>query len=125
MLALLLVMAGGAVGAGARHLFGRLTLSLLGPGYPWGTLGVNLIGGLLMGLLVGWLARTGAGQGNLRLLLAVGVLGGFTTFSSFALDTVAMIQRGAAGAALLYVLISVVGAVLGVFAGLQLIRSVA
>jgi fluoride exporter len=105
---LLLVMLGGAVGAGARHLVGRLTLALLGPGYPWGTLAVNLIGGLAMGLLLG-----------------VGLLGGFTTFSAFSLDIVTMIERGQAAAAIGYALVSVIGSVLALFAGLQLVRALA
>lgn len=121
---LLLVMAGGAIGAGARHLFGRWTLAAFGPDYPWGTLGVNLIGGLLMGLLVGVLARTGGAEPG-RLLLGVGVLGGFTTFSAFSLDMVTMIERGAFGTAIGYALVSVVGSVLALFAGLGVVRSVA
>ena len=77
--------------------------------------------GLLMGLLVGALARTGASE-NWRLLLGVGLLGGFTTFSAFALDAATMIERGAALGALGYALVSVVGAIAAVFAGLALVR---
>ena len=121
MNSLFLVMTGGALGAGARHLTGRATLALLGPGYPWGTLTVNLIGGLLMGLLVGVLARVAAGE-PWRLFLGVGVLGGFTTFSSFSLDAVTMVQRGQAAVALGYVLLSVVGAILALAAGMSLAR---
>ncbi len=121
---LLLVMTGGALGAGARHLFGRWTLAAFGPNYPYGTLGVNLIGGLLMGVLVGVLARSDAGE-SIRLLLGVGVLGGFTTFSAFSLDVVTMIERGALIPAALYVAASVIGAVVALFAGLSLVRSVA
>lgn len=119
---LFLVMAGGAAGAGARHLFGRWTLAAFGPGYPWGTLGVNLIGGLAMGLLVGGLARTGGGE-NARLLLGVGVLGGFTTFSAFSLDMVTMIERGTPFAAIGYALVSVIGALAALFAGLFVARA--
>ena len=121
---LLLVMAGGALGAGARHLFGRWTLAAFGRDYPYGTLGVNLIGGLLMGLLIGVLARTSGGE-PVRLLLGVGVLGGFTTFSAFSLDVVTMIERGALTTALLYVAASVIGSIVALFAGLTLVRSVA
>lgn len=121
---LFIVMAGGAIGAGLRHLFGRWTLAAFGPGYPWGTLGVNLIGGLAMGLLVGLLARSG-GSEQLRLALGVGVLGGFTTFSAFSLDLVTMIERGALASAFGYAVISVVGAALALFAGLQLTRGAA
>ncbi|SOB86559.1 camphor resistance protein CrcB [Sphingomonas guangdongensis] len=121
---LLLVMTGGAAGAGARHLVGRWTLQALGPGYPWGTLTVNLAGGLLMGLLVGTLARAGGGEG-VRLLLGVGVLGGFTTFSAFSLDVVQMIERGALATALGYVAASVIGAIAALAAGLALTRGLA
>lgn len=124
MNSLLLVMAGGAVGSGARYLVGRGWLALAGPGQPYGTLSVNLAGGLAMGLLAGWLAR-GAGGEPVRLLLGVGLLGGFTTFSAFSLDVVAMLERGQTAAALGYVVASVVGAVLAVFAGLLLVRAVA
>jgi len=120
----LFVMAGGAIGSAARYGVGKLTLASLGPNYPWGTLAVNLIGGFLMGVLAGILARTG-GSEHTRLLLGVGVLGGFTTFSAFSLDTVLMIERGQLGIALAYALISVIGSILALFAGLHLIRAVA
>jgi fluoride exporter len=122
---LLLVMLGGALGTGGRYLFGRATLALFGPNYPWGTLGVNLLGGLLMGLLAGSLARIGQGGESWRLLLGVGVLGGFTTFSAFSLDTMNMIQRGDWASALGYVLASVIGAIAALALGLQLARSAA
>ena len=124
MLPLLYVMVGGAVGSGARYLTGRAMLSLLGPDYPFGTLAVNLIGGLLMGVLVGVLARNTASE-TWRLLLGVGVLGGFTTFSAFSLDVVTMIERGAVGVAFGYVLVSVIGSVAALFAGLSAVRAVA
>ena len=120
----LLVMIGGAVGSAGRYAVGKLTLGTLGPDYPWGTLAVNLIGGFLMGLLVGLLARTG-GSEQTRVLIGVGVLGGFTTFSAFSLDAVTMIERGQWGVAVTYALVSVVGSVLALFAGLYLVRAVA
>jgi len=122
MFHLLLVMAGGAVGASARHLTGRATLSLFGPGFPYGTLAVNLIGGFAMGLLVGALARMSVPGENWRLLLGVGVLGGYTTFSSFSLDVVNMIQRGDLAIAALYITVSVIGSIAALFAGLALVR---
>jgi CrcB protein len=125
MNSLLLVMAGGAIGSGARFLTGRATLAWFGPSYPWGTLAVNLIGGFLMGALVGALARFSVPGENWRLLLAVGVLGGFTTFSAFSLDTVLMLQRGDLSMAIIYVLASVIGSVAALFAGLALTRVVA
>ena len=120
---LVFVMLGGALGSGARYLTGRATLSLFGPELPYGTLAVNLLGGLLMGALAGTLARaTGAGEAW-RLFVGVGMLGGFTTFSSFSLDVVTMIERGAFATALGYALLSVIGSVLALFAGLMLTRT--
>ena len=121
---LILVIVGGAVGSAARYLLSRLSLALIGPAYPWGTLAANVIGGFLMGVLAGALARIG-GSEQTRLLLGVGVLGGFTTFSSFSLETVVMIERGDLALALGYVAVSVVGAIGALFAGLYLIRAVA
>jgi CrcB protein len=85
---------------------------------------VNLLGGFLMGALAGALARTG-GSEHTRLLIGVGVLGGFTTFSSFSLETVNMIERGDWGVAVTYALASVIGSVISLFAGLYLVRAVA
>ncbi len=104
-------------------------LRLAGPGFPWGTLFVNIFGSLLMGLLIGWLVkRTGVGvvsSENLRLFLATGLLGGFTTFSAFSLDVANMWQRGDTMAAFSYILASVLFSILAVFAGLWLVRSIA
>jgi CrcB protein len=125
MPSLLLVMLGGAFGSGARHLVGRMTLSLFGPNYPWGTLAVNLIGGLLMGLLAGGLMRFGENGEQWRLLLGVGVLGGFTTFSAFSLDVMNMLQRGDWGTGFVYVLASVIGAIAALALGLGIARSIA
>ena len=121
---LLYVAAGGALGSVARYQTGVWALRLLGPGRPWaGTFAVNIVGGFLMGLLVGVLAlRGGADQDRWRLLLAVGVLGGFTTFSSFSLDTALMIQRRAWDAAFGYALASVVLSISALFIGLTLAR---
>ena len=119
---LLIVMLGGAIGAGARHLVGSFALARYGPGFPWGTLSVNLVGGLLMGLLAGWLARGGGSEAG-RLFLAVGVLGGFTTFSAFSLETFLMIERNQFGIAALYVGASVIGSVALLFVGLAAMRT--
>ncbi|PTS76704.1 fluoride efflux transporter CrcB [Sphingomonas sp. HMWF008] len=121
MYQLLFVMAGGAIGSAARFLVGRATLRGFGPDFPYGTLTVNLVGGFAMGVLAGMLARYNAGE-NWRLLLGVGVLGGFTTFSAFSLDVVTMIERGSLGVALGYTLLSVVGSIVALFAGLSLVR---
>ena len=122
---LLLVMAGGAIGAGLRFLVGRFTLHQFGPGFPWGTLTVNLAGGLAMGLLVGLLARFGSGGEGWRLFMGVGILGGFTTFSAFSLEVTNMIERGAVGLAAGYALVSVIASVAALFAGLWIARMAA
>ena len=124
MIRLLLVFLGGGSGALARFLVGGLSLRLLGPtAWPWGTFIVNLAGGLLMGLLAGWLAFRGtAEQDRLRLLFGVGVLGGFTTFSAFSLETALMIERRAWGLAAAYAVLSVALCVAALFVGLLLAR---
>ncbi|WP_397422488.1 fluoride efflux transporter CrcB [Phenylobacterium sp.] len=120
---LVLVAAGGAAGAVARYLIGLQTLRLFGAAWPYGTLAVNVLGGFLMGALAGLLAiRGGPDQEKLRLLLSVGVLGGFTTFSAYSLEVVAMIERRAWLQAATYSLGSVVLSVAALFAGLWLIR---
>ncbi|WP_333590371.1 fluoride efflux transporter CrcB [Brevundimonas sp.] len=119
----LLVAAGGALGSMARYGLG-LTLGRVLPGaaWPWGTFAANLIGGLLMGLLAGWLAHRGQGGESVRLFAAVGLLGGFTTFSAFSLETALMIQRRDWGMAGLYVAVSTVLAVAALFLGLMIAR---
>ena len=119
---LFLVMAGGAIGAGLRFLLGRYTLHHFGPGFPWGTLTANIVGGLAMGVLVGLLARFGSGGEGWRLFIGVGILGGFTTFSAFSLEATNMIERGALGLAAGYALISVIASIAALFAGLWLVR---
>jgi CrcB protein len=121
MLKLFLVMVGGAIGAGLRYEVGRLTLHRLGPSYPWGTLSVNLIGGLAMGLLAGILLRLESGEYS-RLFFAVGILGGFTTFSAFSLEAYLMLQRGAWATAAGYVSASVIGSIAMLALGVMLTR---
>ncbi|MFL5295477.1 MAG: fluoride efflux transporter CrcB [Phenylobacterium sp.] len=123
MQTLLLVGLGGAFGAICRYLLGVRALRAFGPGFPYGTLGANVIGGLLMGVLVGVLAlRGGPDQERWRLLLGVGGLGGFTTFSAFSLETALMIERRTYGLAAAYSLASVVVSIAALFAGLVLMR---
>ena len=125
MLPLILVMAGGAIGAGCRYLGGGLILRALGPGYPYGTLTINLLGGMLMGVLVGVLARASVGGEAARLFVGVGILGGFTTFSSFSLETWTMLARGDLAAGAGYALASVLGSVLMLALGLYAARTMA
>lgn len=123
MIKFLLVALGGATGSLARYVLQGQTLRWFGPGWPYGTFAANLIGGLLMGLLVGFLAhRGGADQERLRVLLGVGVLGGFTTFSAFSLDTALMIQRRDYGDAFSYAAASVLLSIAALFVGLMLAR---
>lgn len=121
----LLVMLGGAIGAAARYHLGRLTTHIMGPGFPWGTLAANLLGGFAMGLLVGILARFIDGGEQIRLFVAVGVLGGFTTFSSFSLELILMLQRGEMAAAFTYIALSVAGAAAMLALGLWAVRALA
>ncbi|KZM48625.1 fluoride efflux transporter CrcB [Labrenzia sp. OB1] len=120
---LLLVMLGGGLGAGGRHLVSLATLRLFGTGFPVGTLSVNIIGSLVMGLFIGWLVshETGGLQ-SLRYFFATGILGGFTTFSAFSLDTAVLWERGDTHLALIYVVASVLVSILAVFAGLMIMR---
>lgn len=122
---LLLVMLGGAIGSAARLGVGRLTLHQFGPHYPWGTLIVNLSGGFAMGLLAALLARFGAGAEGYRHLIGIGLLGGFTTFSAFSLDAAVMLERGDLAGAAGYALVSVIGSIIALFAGLWLVRVLA
>lgn len=120
---LLLIGAGAALGAISRHFVGHAALRLMGPGLPWGTFAVNIIGGLAMGLLVGWLAMVErADETSIRLLAAAGFLGGFTTFSAFSLELVMMVERRDYAMATGYALASVVIAVLALMAGLMIAR---
>ena len=125
MLNLLLVALGGAIGSVARYGLNDRVRALLGTGWPSGIFTINVLGGFLMGCVVGFLAhRGGADQERWRVLLGVGVLGGFTTFSAFSLDVALMVERRAYGQAAAYSLASVVVSVIALFAGLMLMRRI-
>ena len=120
---LLLVVLGGGAGAAARYAVGSHAWRLFGTAWPYGTFICNVIGGLAMGLLVGFLAhRGGADQERLRLLFGVGVLGGFTTFSAFSLETALMIEKSRYAQAFTYVSASVLLSVAALFVGLIVAR---
>ncbi|MCI9865229.1 fluoride efflux transporter CrcB [Rhizobium skierniewicense] len=111
----------GVVGA-VRHGVNLMVAHLLGLGFPWATLSINIIGSLLMGMLTEvFVVRTGLPQ-ELRLFLTTGILGGFTTFSTFSLDAVGLWERGEVSAAILYASASVILAFIVVFAGMALVR---
>ena len=114
----LLVFVGGGLGAAARHGVNRAAMSMWGAAFPWGTMVVNVVGSLTMGLLVALLAaQSGGASNNLRLFLATGVLGGFTTFSAFSLDALTLWERGQGGAALAYIVASLLLSLAAVGAG--------
>ena len=116
------IAVGGAAGAVGRHFVNIGMASLLGHGFPWGTLTVNVVGSLIMGLLVHLMAVSWTVSPEMRALLTVGGLGAFTTFSTFSLDAVVLYERGAIGAAAIYVIVSVVAAIGALFLGLRLGR---
>ena len=124
MTRLLIVAAGGALGAVARYGVGHWAFRLFPAAqWPWGTLVVNVAGGLLMGLLAGWLAFRGGLHGeSIRLFAAVGLLGGFTTFSAFSLETALMIERRQFAMAGGYAAVSVVLSIVALFIGLMVAR---
>jgi fluoride exporter len=120
MYSILPVMAGGAIGAGLRYF---ASVALTGrSGFPFGTLAVNLIGGFAMGLLAAFVLRGIASEG-LRLFVGVGILGGFTTFSAFSLESFQMIERGQIMMAAGYALASVIGSVAALALGFALARA--
>ena len=113
---------GGAIGAVARHLVGVQMLRLLGSGFPWGTLTVNVVGSFAMGALVELMAIRWSVGPELRAFMTVGILGAFTTFSTFSLDIAVLGERGEVLPAGLYVLLSVGLSISALFFGLWLFR---
>lgn len=114
---------GGAIGSVARHGVGALSLRLLGPNFPWGTLSVNFIGSTAMGLFIAWLAAREPHSTAMRAFITTGVLGGFTTFSTFALDAVTLYRDRTLAIAGLYVAASVILSIAGLMLGLLAGRS--
>ena len=116
--------AGGAIGAAARYGVNVTTPKLIGPGFPWATLIVNVAGSFVMGLLIAMMAHAWNTSQEMRVFLMTGVLGGFTTFSAFSLDFVALYERKEYGLAVSYAGGSVLMSLIAVFAGLYLARTV-
>lgn len=117
-----LVAVGGAFGASGRYMVGKLAVWLLGIGFPYGTFIVNILGAVMMGFFIHMLAVKLNGSNEMRVFMATGVLGGFTTFSAFSLEVANMIERGSWSTAFMYAFASVLLCVIGVFAGLYMAR---
>jgi CrcB protein len=117
------VMLGGAIGSAARYASMSLLGKVSGNDFPYGTLFVNIFGSFLMGVWIAYMANLLPERGkNLHLLFAVGVLGGFTTFSTFSLDVFYLFERGAYPQMLAYVLGSVIISLLALMLGMYLVR---
>jgi CrcB protein len=117
------VFIGGGIGAALRHGVNLLTPRLLGTAFPYATMFENVSGSLVMGLLAGYFAfKSGESAQSWRLFLTTGILGGYTTFSTYSLDSMVLYERGEIGLAALYVIASVVLSIGGLAAGLALVR---
>ena len=121
----LLVFFGGGMGASLRHAINMASMRAFGTNFPYGTFIINITGSLVMGLVAGYLAFRGEASQPWRLFVMTGILGGYTTFSAFSLDTVLLYERGEIGLAVFYVLGSVLLAIAGLVAGLALMRHLA
>ncbi len=120
----LAVAGGGAIGAMARHGVSRAAMNMLGPNFPWGTLGANISGSFAMGLLIVWLSRHEPQSAALRAFLTVGLLGAFTTFSTFSLDVVTLYKDRTLMIAGAYLFCSVILSIAGLLAGMGLGRQI-
>jgi fluoride exporter len=124
-MAFLIVALGSAIGGAARHGVNVGAARLMGTGWPFGTLIVNVLGSFVIGAAAGYFAMHGHGKQRLLLFLTTGVLGGFTTFSAFSLDAVLLWERGREAQAVLYALASVGGSIAALLLALILIRRLA
>lgn len=113
MMSYLVVFVGAGLGGAARHGMNIGVARLMGTHFPWHTLVINILGSIVMGAVIGWFAERVGAAGHLRLFLATGVLGGFTTFSAFSLDAVLLWERNQHLLAALYVGGSVAGSIAG------------
>lgn len=123
MTSILQVAIGGAIGSVGRYLTGVAAVRVMGHGYPWGTLTVNIVGSFLMGILIVVLMTKDGGM-RIAPLLMTGMLGGFTTFSAFSLDALTIYERGQVGTAAIYVIASVVLSLLAIFLGVMAARGI-
>ncbi len=123
MQGVVLVAIGGAIGASLRHTVNMLAVRIVATSFPWWTIVINILGSLAMGLFIGWLARRSGTSDALRLFVATGILGGFTTFSAFSLDFATLWERGQASAAFGYAAASVLLSLYAVFVGLWVARA--
>ncbi len=119
----LIVFLGGGIGAALRHGVNLAVARTLGTAFPYGTLIINIVGSLAMGLIAGYFAFKSGPSQHWQLFLTTGILGGFTTFSAFSLDAALLYERGAIGMAALYVGASVLVSIAALFAGLTIIRN--
>lgn len=117
-----LVFLGSGIGGMARHAVGLLSLRLFGPNFPIGTMTINIVGSALMGVVIGIFAARSQGEAEVRLFLTTGIIGGFTTFSTFSLDAAALYERGEFLLAALYVIGSVVLGIAALFATMLTVR---
>lgn len=118
----LAIATGGAVGAVLRHFLNNTVEAFAGGAFPWGIFFINIFGSFLMGVCVSLFAHVWEPPQEVKAFLTVGILGGFTTFSTFSLDAVTLLERGAPAAAALYMAGSVALAVGGLYAGMMLVR---
>jgi CrcB protein len=123
MMGYVVVFIGAGVGGAIRHAMNIWVARLMGTHFPWHTFVINITGSLVMGLVAGWFAEKGGAAGHLRLFLATGILGGYTTFSAYSLDAVLLWERHEHMLASLYVGGSVVLAIAGLVVGLWIMRT--
>jgi fluoride exporter len=119
----LIVFLGGGIGAALRHGVNLAAARFAGTAFPYGTMTVNVVGSLAMGLIAAYFAFRGDASQHWRLFLTTGILGGFTTFSAFSLDVALLYERGELALAALYVAVSVAVSIAALFAGFALVRS--
>ena len=118
-----IVFLGGGIGAALRHGINIAAARALGTGFPYGTLIINIVGSLAMGVMAEYFALKGGLPQHVRLFLTTGILGGFTTFSAFSLEAALLYERGHLAGAAVYVIASVVLAIAGLFTGLAIVRA--